>query len=96
MIFCKSGKDQRSMVPKVCRVKTIFSTISQHPELLLCFTNPHAVCSSQCFSMSYCEPGFLQGSDMFSIASYFPGMSFLVLYSISHFFKNTFIAIKQG
>ena len=43
------------------------------------------------FSMSYCESGFLQGGDMFSIASYFPVISLLVMYWISHFKKHIYL-----
>lgn len=69
-------------MPKVRRVKTVFSAILQNLKLLWWFTNPPLFVSM--FQYELLGVGFLQGSDMFSIACYFPGISFLVMYSISH------------
>lgn len=87
----KSKQDQRrSSMPKVCQVKTIFSAISQNQELLLWFTNPYFVCLHASVWVIILRVWVSAGSDMFSIASYFLGILFLVTYSISHFKKHIY------
>lgn len=89
VISCKSRWDQRgSCVPQVCRVKTVCSAILQNRKLLWWFVNPPLFVSV--FLYELLGVGFLQGSDMFSIACYFPGISFLVMYSISHFKEHIY------
>lgn len=85
MCFPENQEGSEKHGARSLNIETIFSTISQNAKLFLWFTNSHSVCFSVSVLVTYYESWFLQGSDMFSTAGYFPGMSFLVMHSISQF-----------